>query len=406
MNILFLTLVNIRNFEEKYNIYTDLCRELVRRGHRVHIVCANESGKETKFIPYGKDSGVLQVQTGKIQKTNLVRKGFATLLLGRKFKSAIRHKLRGYHYDLIMYSTPPITLENIVSYIKKRDGAKSYLLLKDIFPQNALDLGMMCKYGVKAPIYWYFRRMERKLYRISDRIGCMSAANVEYILKHEPQIPAKKIHINPNSFEAKPYRISKEERNCIRKIYGLPINKKIFVYGGNIGRPQGVSFIIECMKMVSHLEDCYFVICGTGTEFDKLATYMLQSKQKNLKLIPGLPREEYEKFVGCCDVGLIFLDHRFTIPNFPSRLLSYMQKSMPVLACTDPISDVGKAIEEGNFGRWCESDDPNKFVEAVHLLCREDLGALGENAATWLVEHYNVQRGVEIILDECVGVLE
>lgn len=399
MNILFLTLVNISGFEEKQNIYADQCRELIRRGHRVHIVCPDESGAETQFLPYGDGNGVLKVKTGHVQKTSLIRKGIATLLLGARFKSAIKQQLKGHRYDLVMYSTPPITLVNIVKYIKRRDGAKTYLLLKDIFPQNAVDLGMMCKTGLKAPIYWYFRRMERKLYAVSDRIGCMSQANVDYIKAHEPQIPAGKIHISPNAFEPESVCMPAEQKMLLRKRYGLPEDKKVFIYGGNIGRPQGVDHVISCMKAVSALEDCFFVICGNGTEYTVLENYVQESSQKNLKLIPGLPRKEYEEFVGCCDVGLIFLDHRFTIPNFPSRLLSYMQKTMPVIACTDPVSDVGAVIEAGRFGLWCESDDAQKFANAVQQLCNADLQTLGENAAAYMKEHYNVQKIADIILN-------
>ena len=114
MKILFLTLVNISGFEEKQNIYTDLCRELVQRGHTVHIVCPDESGAETAFLPYGNGSGVLKVRTGHVQKTSLIRKGIATLMLGTQFKRAICRYLAGNRYDLVMYSTPPITLVNIV----------------------------------------------------------------------------------------------------------------------------------------------------------------------------------------------------------------------------------------------------------------------------------------------------
>ena len=399
MNILFLTLVNISGFEEKQNIYADQCRELVRRGNRVHIVCPDESGKDTRFIPYGEGSGVLRVKTGQVQKTSLLRKGIATLTLGTRFKNAIKKHLKNTKYDMVMYSTPPITLVNIVKYIKKRDGAKTYLLLKDIFPQNAVDLGMMRKTGLKAPIYWYFRHLERKLYAISDRIGCMSQANADYIIAHEPQLTPEIVHVSPNSFDPETISIPSEERKKLREKYKLPADKNIFVYGGNIGRPQGVDHIIACMKAIAHKEDCFFVICGNGTEYKKLEAYVQESKQTNLLLLPGLPRKEYEEFVGCCDAGLIFLDHRFTIPNFPSRLLSYMQKTMPVIACTDPVSDVGKVIEEGQFGLWCESDDPEKFVQAVERLCTQDFSVLGQNAAAYLKAHYNTQIVADIILN-------
>ena len=64
-------------------------------------------------------------------------------------------------------------------------------------------------------------------------------------------------------------------------------------------------------------------------------------------------REEYDNLVQICDVGLIFLNARFTIPNFPSRLLSYTEIGKPVLAATDENTDIGKIIEEemGSMGK-------------------------------------------------------
>ena len=88
--------------------------------------------------------------------------------------------------------------------------------------------------------------------------------------------------------------------------------------------------------------DVFFLIVGDGTEFAKIEAYVNEDKPSNVKLMKRLPKEDYDKMVGACDVGMIFLDHRFTIPNFPSRLLSYMQAKIPVLACTDVNTDIGK----------------------------------------------------------------
>ena len=62
-----------------------------------------------------------------------------------------------------MYSTPPITFCRAVDYVKKRDNAQTYLLLKDIFPQNAVDIGMMSKQGIKGILYKFFREKEKRL---------------------------------------------------------------------------------------------------------------------------------------------------------------------------------------------------------------------------------------------------
>ena len=116
-----------------------------------------------------------------------------------------------------------------------------------------------------------------------------------------------------------------------------------------------------------------------------------QAAPKNVLLISGLPKDEYESFVGCCDVGLIFLDHRFTIPNFPSRLLSYMQNDIPVLACTDPNTDIGKVITEGEFGWWCESNDVNNFTRMVEKALKSDLRQIGKNGYEYLKNNYSVE---------------
>ena len=398
MKILFLTLVNISGFEEKQNIYADLCREMVSRGHRVHIVCPDEAGERTCFVPFAQDSGVLKVKTGKVQKTNLIGKGIATLLLGTHFKRAIRQHLRGQRYDLVVYSTPPITLAGIVGYIKKSHGARSYLLLKDIFPQNAVDLGMMSKKGLKAPIYWYFRALEKRLYAISDRIGCMSQANVDYVLKHNPQIDPSKVEICPNSIQARDLCVSKEARNALREKYGIPLDKKVFVYGGNLGKPQGVPFLIQCLQAQKDRQDVYYLIVGDGTEYAKLEAWFASARPANAKLMKKLPREDYDRMVAACDVGLIFLDHRFTIPNFPSRLLSYMQAGLPVLCCTDPNTDIGKVCVAGGFGWWCESKDVQAFEACVQQALQADLPPMGEAACSYLRSHFDVGSCVDQVL--------
>ena len=97
------------------------------------------------------DNGIhiLRVKIGNITKTkNLVKKGVSTLLLDYQYKKAIKKYLKHVNFDLVLYSTPPITLSSVINHIKKKHNARTYLLLKDIFPQNAVDLGMLSKTGI------------------------------------------------------------------------------------------------------------------------------------------------------------------------------------------------------------------------------------------------------------------
>jgi hypothetical protein len=257
---------------------------------------------------------------------------------------------------------------------------------------------MMTKTGAKSIIYKTFRKKEEKLYKISDKIGCMSQANVDFVLKNNPFVKPENIHICPNAIEVSPYEKDMEKRREIREKWNIPQDKTVFVYGGNLGRPQDIPFVIECIKANAHRDDCYFVICGKGTEYKKLAAYYEAEKPANLLLLNGLPKEEYEDFVKAFDVGLIFLDHRFTIPNFPSRLLSYMQAKMPVICCTDPNTDIGTVAEEGGFGVWCESDHPAKFTEAVDKMLCANLDVMGNMGYNYLKDNYTAEKACDILL--------
>ncbi len=397
MNVLFISLADIFSVDAK-GIYTDLLREFIKNGHNVYILSPTEKmNKADNPIIQEHCAKIVKVKTGRIQKTNIIEKGINTVLIEPRFKRAVKKYFKDIKFDLVLYPTPPITFTNVVKYVKKRDSAKTYLMLKDIFPQNAVDIGMLSKSGLKGIIYRYFRRKEKKLYDVSDRIGCMSPANVEYLLKHNPEIPSEKVEICPNSIEVRDLSLTDDEKVRIREKYGLPTDKKIFVYGGNLGKPQGVPFIIECLKSQTDNPDAYFLIVGSGTEYGRLENFFVQFKPTNMKLMKSLPKDDYDRMIAACDVGMIFLDHRFTIPNFPSRLLSYMQAKLPVLACTDPNTDIGKIIADGGFGWWCESDDVQAFNEIAEKAATEDIRALGQNAFEYLDREYSVSGAYKTI---------
>ena len=184
MNIIFITLSNINSIRER-GIYTDLMRKFRNEGHHLFIVspCERRTRQHTHIVDID-GVRILKVRTLNIQKANVIEKGLGTLLIESQYKRATKKFLADVHFDLITYSTPPITFTNVVKYLKcKNPQAISYLLLKDIFPQNAVDIGMFSKDSL---FYKYFRRKEIALYKVSDYIGCMSPANVEFVRTSNP----------------------------------------------------------------------------------------------------------------------------------------------------------------------------------------------------------------------------
>lgn len=401
MNILYFTLDDFDSLVSYHSINTDLLREFLKHGYKVYVISPSEKKKgfSTRILEEN-EIVILKPRIGNIQKTNIVEKGISTITIGCLLIKAIKKYLDNVRFDLILYCTPPITFLNAVKYVKKRDEAKTYLLLKDIFPQNAVDLGMMSTAGLKGVIYKHFRKQEKLLYRISDRIGCMSQANVEYVIANNQEIDSAIVEVCPNSIDVIDKSVNAELRQQIREKYGIPFDKKVFVYGGNLGKPQGISFMIQCFKKCKDLDDAFFLIVGDGTEYNTIEDYVKSDGQKNLKLMKRIPKEDYDAMVGACDVGLIFLDHRFTIPNFPSRLLSYMAAKLPVLACTDPNTDIGKVIESGGFGWWCESEDIEEFRKQIEKILSLNMKSLGSRAYEFLKNNYNVEVAYKIIAEE------
>lgn len=399
MNILFLTMSKMLSVEER-GIYTDLMRKFRDEGHMVYVVSPTERRdcRKTSIIEENRVR-ILTVRTLNIQKTNVIEKGIGQVSIEFLYKRAIKRYFKGVSFDLILYSTPPITFPKVIEYVKKANPqAKTYLLLKDIFPQNAVDMGMLSKKGIKGLLYKFFRAKEKKLYALSDYIGCMSPANVKYVLEHNPEISKDRVEVAPNSLEL--VELENSEDNSVLAKYNLPSDKPIFIYGGNLGVPQGIPFLIQCLEANADRDDCHFVVVGNGTYYQKLADWYETAKPKSVTVMKGLPKVDYDKLVRSCHVGLIFLDYRFTIPNFPSRLLSYLEYKMPVIACTDPVCDTGAIAEANGFGYYVPSNDVNSFTVAVDKMLASDIIAMGEMGYQFCKNNYTVAHTYEVIISK------
>ncbi len=396
MNILFLTLMPIKSIDNR-DIYCDLMREFIRLGHHLTIVSPLERryGKPTSFVK-GHEFDLLQVKTFNIQKTNNIEKGIGTIAIEYQYLIAIKKYLVGIKIDLVIYSTPPITFGKVIDFIKRKDAAKAYLLLKDIFPQNAVDIALIKKDGL---IHRFFRKKEVKLYELSDYIGCMSPANVEYVLKNN-KISSGKVELCPNSIEPRNYEFSEIEILRLKEKYNIPSESCVFIYGGNLGKPQGLDFLIKVLDSNRDKTDCFFVIVGSGTEKPILDIWFDENCPQNAVLLENLPKSDFDILMGICDVGLIFLDPRFSIPNYPSRLLSYMETRKPVLIASDKSTDVGQIAESNKYGFWCESGDLQSFNNYVEILSKNEKKRIemGGNAYGFLLENYVVQKSAAIIL--------
>lgn len=396
MNVIAISLSTSLGELEHQSIYADLLKEFVNNGHSVSVVVPSERrlGKgtylETKF---GID--VLHVSIGNVTKCGLIEKGFSYLTVGYCFKREIARNFDPSSFDLVLFTTPPTTFYGVISWLKKQSAAKSYLLLKDIFPQNSIDLGMLRTTGIKGFIYRYFKHTEKQTYNVADYIGCMSPANERYLLMHEPYLEPNKVEVNPNSLT--PVSKNAFDRAALREKFGLPADLPIYVYGGSLGKPQAIDWFVEALRLNELDGKRYFVVAGSGTDRKLLENFVNEEKPCFMKLLPYLSREDFDSLLLASDVGLVLLDYRFTIPNYPCRTLSYMQASIPYIAATDTATDVGKIAEENGFGIACTSDDPANLIRACEQIEQADTKSMGARAYDYFIKHYTANQSYKMI---------
>ena len=393
MNILFISIAWPSPAEK--NLYTDLMDEFVANGHTVSVIGTHNSENQIKDeLTFENGIRVLRIVSGKIRKTSHLRKAVSLLTLNRRILSAIEKYLEKERFDLIIGPTPPVTLSSLFKKLKKKYNAPFYLLLKDIWPQGSVDLKVLRKYGLP---WIYLRSHEKRTYKTADYIGCMSQMGVDYIYSKNNFLSVSKLEVCPNCIRPS-LEIPVSDSGNIRSKYNIPEDACVFIFSGNLGIGHGLEFLMNAIKQLSDYKKAFFVIGGAGTQLKYLKEKKQEFSYKNLFLYEWLPREDFSRILAASDVGLILL-YRYTVPQFPSRLLSYLDYSKPVLCAANNHTDMGRIIEDSGCGRSIMHGNTEQFIEAVKEFSENELERrrMGENGHKLFLENYTVKTGYKII---------
>lgn len=386
--ILFLTLGKINSTKDS-GIYNDLVEELSKHA-QITVLCPHERryGYKSLFITE-ENVTIYQQFTPNIQKTKKIEKVISTFLTEFLMIYAFIKNFRVFKYNTLIISTPPIFVYNFIKVLKFfNPEMKIYLLLKDIYPQNAVDLGMLNK---KSFSYYISRNTEKKLYRIADKIGCMSQANIDYVKKHNPKI-AQKLELNPNSINIAKYpNINRVKSINNRKTLNL-------VYGGNLGLPQDPILICNFIEKIETLINVKLTICGDGTGYGIIKKFIAKNNINKTIIKPSTNKNQYFKLLETSDIGLIFLNNSFTIPNYPSRVLDYLFFQLTFLTITDTATDLTNFIRDNNLG-YCYTNKETQIDESITLLKNLHPGNLrAYDCEKILKENFNIEQSGRKIL--------
>ncbi len=379
MKVLFLMFA-FPDMNKSFNMHTTLVEEFVKYGHEVTVVAP---GSDKTGIYNENNIPVLRVSTLPIKNVPNYLKGISNLLLPFQFGRAINKFYKGKTFDLIISPTPPITLVDLAAKLKRKNKSQFYLILRDIFPQNAVDLGFIKEGGL---LHKYFKRKEKKLYQEADFIGCMSQGNIDYVLKNNPEVPISKFHELKN-FQ-KQYLGFGFNKEKLKSKYGLE-NKFVVVFGGNMGKPQQLENVLALADEVSSYTEILFLLLGEGVQMNNLEKEINRIGLANIKIERTIPKQEYQDLLSACNVGLISLNEKFTIPNIPSKALDYFNVGIPVLASLDRATDFGEILEKEKCGLWSYAGNhmqlKNNLIELYSN--KEFSEGLGKNGKSYFINN-------------------
>jgi len=378
------------------NFYSDLPEKFAEKKHNVWVVNLLEKKyNQDTYFEIVKEINILRVRAGDWFNTNsVIKKGLTAVTIANYFKRAIQKYFSNIKFDLVIYFTPPITLAPVVKYIRKRDKCRSYLILRDIFPQGIRDLGLLNN----KLLFNHFRRKEKQLYNLSNYIGCMSDGNIRYVLQHN-NVEENKLEILHN-WEKITYDNELLSVNY-RKKYELG-DKFVAAFGGNIGLPQELEFLLELAKEYKERDDIVFLIVGKGAEKQRMINIVESEKLPNVVIKDMMQRDEYDSLLKQCNVGLINLNRKFTIPNIPSKTAAYFKASIPILASTDKNTDYKDLLlKEARAGLWSETGDLKTYKNNFEKLfkSKELREELGNNGRKYFENNLSVEKAYQTIIN-------
>ena len=384
MKILF-TLLSFPKDIQSSNMYMDLALEFVKNGHEVTVIASDSA--TTYRIENGMN--VLRVKSLPILYVkSMIKKGVGMALLPYSFKVAYRKYLRNKKFDWIVMPTPPITLIDFVKSLKRKTGAKLYMVLRDIHPQSSASLGEIRR---KWMIQYLYKRSDVG-YRISDIVGCMSPANIAFIQKEHKIPTSTKCKVLYNWMNFQPY--IEEDFSDLRKKYNLQ-GKFLVLFGGNIGQGQRIENIADLAKHYLPNDNIVFVIIGKGIKKDYLQQLAQEQGLNNILFLNYMPREDYLRFVKSADLGLISIHENNAAPTCPSKAVSYMSLKIPMLALINSNNDYGQIVEDqAKAGYWTVGSDKEKVYALFDkLYSGPDLRKqMGENGYRFYCEHLTTEK--------------
>jgi len=332
----------------------DLANTLARLGHHCAVLTPDSRVTEPFTMQTEGAVSVLRVRSGALKRINLVRRAINEILLsGRMWTGYRLSPLSAQGWDGIVFYSPTIFFGEFVAKLKSLHDCPAYLVLRDVFPDWAVDLGVMRK----GPHYWLFKRYAQYQYSVANVIGIESPSNRRYFYPKD-----RRIEVLPNWID------SESDPPPDNSIPTSLEGKAILCYAGNIGVAQDIDNLIRLAQSLSFRTDCKLLFVGDGTDRQRAEAEVARLRLRNVLFLPEVDPHALRGLLRQCDIGLISLDRRLKSHNIPGKFLSYLEAGLPVLASINQGNDLNSLIEDAGVGIVLSNGDDQGLAKAAGLL--------------------------------------
>lgn len=368
----------------------ELAFEYIKQGHQVTVLTPNTYQDESYKITKLDDISVISFKSGEIKNVGKVKRAINESLLSYKAWNTTKDILKKDKHDLIVYYSPSIFFGTLVKKLKKLWNVPSYLILRDLFPQWAVDQKLIRE---GSAIEKYFRYFEKLNYNSADKIGLMSKKNLDFFNKNTNIKKNTEVLYNWASNEPV------ENTNYYKKKLGIE-DKIVFLYGGNIGHAQDMMNIVRLAKNMKDEVKVHFVLVGAGDEVELVENSIKKDNISNIILLSSVSQDEFKKMLAEFDIGLFTLHKDHTTHNFPGKLLGYMVQKLPILGSINKGNDLKEIVENANAGLISINGEDELFLaNARKLLDDSYRKKIGKNANELLLSTFSVESASKQILD-------
>lgn len=382
------------------HLYYYLGKEFLKRGHKVTVLTGipryNVSKKlyesyssKNNLVENIEGLNVIRTKLPLVNRSSKIKRGIEHFEIARKLAKQGKNQIPR-NIDVSLVYSPPLTLYKTAYKLGKRFGFSFVLNVQDIFPQNAIDLGMIKnKILVK-----FFKRIEKKAYRLSNIITVHSENNANILNKEYSNITASKLHVVENFIDTEFVKPG-SKKNPYSKKHNL-IEEFVVSFAGTLGYSQDMDVIIEAAKRLKKT-NIKFLIVGDGVKHNLVKKTKYDFDLNNLIVLPSVPKEVYPQVLNSSDISLVTLTEDVNTPVVPSKILSIMSAGIPVLATMNLDGDAPKLINKAKAGYVFPAGDSKSLADAILRLYndRELREKLGKNGRKYVEENLSAKAAAE-----------